>query len=79
MIRRMVIPIEPRARPAIPRTVYDYYAVDLGGLIADEEDRANIAMMEARERARLYVMPCEWQILSDDGDMVRVRRKRRRT
>lgn len=41
---------------------YDYYTIDLdsGAFDSDEEIRLS-AIQEARERVRLYIMPCEWR------------------
>lgn len=56
---------------------YDYYDVYLGGYAVDDQDERNrVAFILAEEQSRLYAIPCEWTILSDDGDRVRVRRKR---
>jgi hypothetical protein len=58
---------------------YDYYLIDLPEDCCDQESRADLAIMIAREQAMLYVIPCEWSILWDDGNTVRVRRKRLKT
>jgi hypothetical protein len=55
---------------------YDYYMIDLPEDVCDQESRAALAIYLAREQAALYVIPCEWSILWDDGNKVRVRRKR---
>jgi hypothetical protein len=64
---------------------YDYYEVDVPGECADfMEDLGDIAINEARDRARLYCMPALWTaepIAGDVGDFTvtfRVRRKRYR-
>jgi hypothetical protein len=65
----------PRIRTS--RYLYDYYAVNIpSDCTEDPEERADLAINEARERAALYVIPCEWRIMSDDGENVRVVRKR---
>lgn len=56
---------------------YDYYDVHLGEYSLDnQEERNRVAFILAEEQSRLYAIPCEWTILSDNGDCVRVRRKR---
>ena len=41
--------------------VYDRYRVAVPGDLADDlESLREAAIAEARERARLYVMPCAW-------------------
>jgi hypothetical protein len=63
--------------------VRDYYLVQLPGDCADSLDiAAQLAIVEARERARLYCLPCEWQVTHLSGEpgdsevVFRVRRKR---
>jgi hypothetical protein len=58
------------------KLVYDYYDVDLPSDCCDESERFDLAVNQAREMARLYVMPCEWRLVSDDGESVRVCRVR---
>lgn len=61
------------------RFVYDYYNVDIPpDCEADPEKRFDLAVLEAGDRARLYVMPCNWILISDDGHNVRVCHKRHR-
>jgi len=62
---------------------YDYYDIDVPGDCADTiGDLASIAIDEARERARLWVMPCLWtarHVSGEVGDWIvrfRVVRKR---
>ena len=54
---------------------YDYYRVELPADIL--EDRAEIAIAVADDYTRLWCSPAEWRVLSDDGKIVVVRRKRR--
>lgn len=65
---------------------YDYYTIDVPreafespDMSEEETDerQADCAINEAREKARLYVIPCEWRIISQVGDTVRVCRVRR--
>lgn len=65
---------QPRQR----RLAYDYYTVEIPEDIDDPEERARLAFIMAEEQARLYCIPCEWVILSDDGYTVKVRRTRRK-
>ena len=66
----------------MPRKVkYDYYQVDLTDLVGDftAEELLDLAIDEARERSRIYAIPCEWQAEQRDTDcegMIRVRRAR---
>jgi hypothetical protein len=59
------------------RKKYDYYTVEIP---SDWEKNANIrfglAIGEARERARLFVLPCDWRLISDDGTRVKICRER---
>ena len=64
---------------------YDYYIIDVPVDCADTLDAlADIAINEARERAKLYCIPCDWSatVISGKGgnsDMrFRVRRRRNR-
>jgi hypothetical protein len=64
---------------------YDYYTVDVPGDCADSvEELGNIAIDEARDRARLYCIPALWtarRISGEVGDFTvrfQVCRKRRR-
>jgi hypothetical protein len=71
----VLFPKSPRIRTS--RYLYDYYVVNIpSDCTEDPEERADLAINEARERAVLYVIPCEWRIMSDDGENVRVVRKR---
>ena len=59
------------------RYVYDYYKVDVpSDFSEDADERGQTAIMEAEERARIWVRPCRWDVLEDDGRTVVVRRKR---
>ena len=52
---------------------YHYYDVEVPpDLSQDKEERADIAINQARERARLYITPCSWWATHDDGNTVRV-------
>ena len=62
---------------------YDYYRVEVPGDCADSiRELGAIAITEARERARVYAMPCDWtatHVSGDVGDFVvrfQVRRRR---
>lgn len=56
---------------------YDYYTIEVPSDITGPEERASIAIAEAREAAKVYAVPAEWKVLSDDGTTVRVRRRRK--
>jgi hypothetical protein len=65
--------------------VRDYYNVSIPGDLSDNmEDLAEQAITEARERARLYCIPCEWRVKHISGEVgdwevkFRVCRTRRR-
>lgn len=73
--------------------VYDYYKVSVpgdvfqGGTMPEDEQKrrlCNCAIDEAREKARLYCIPCEWTAEILRGEVgswevvVSVRRKRNR-
>lgn len=59
---------------------YDYYTVDVPTDLGTMSERADVAINEARETARLWVVPCEWEVIdiSPFDSAVRVRRRRRR-
>ncbi len=60
------------------RLKYDYYNINIPSDMSDNpEERGDLAIHQAREIAKLYCIPCDWTIISDDGEMVRVRRRRR--
>lgn len=65
---------------------YDYYRISIPGDLADSlTELAEHAINEARERARLYCIPCDWEARRVSGEVgdheVRfvVRRRRRRS
>jgi hypothetical protein len=65
--------------------IYDYYIIDVPGDCADTiEELADIAILEARERAKLYCMPCDWRATVIEGEVgcfnvrFKVRRRRNR-
>lgn len=56
---------------------YDYYTVYVpSDFSEDPQERANGAFIMAEEMTKLYVMPCVWYVVSDDGEYVKVCRKR---
>lgn len=72
-----------------PKTVqYDYYIVELPGDLEPNgpmwlNDICNHAITQARERSKLYCMPCEWTTKLVKGNahsnvVIRVCRKRNR-
>ena len=57
---------------------YDYYEVNVPSDYSDDpEERATLAVRLADEKTRIWARPCEWTILDDDGETVKVRRMRR--
>ena len=60
------------------KLVYDYYTVEVPSDVTDDiEERNNLIFMQAEDQAKLYVIPCTWEILADDGNTAKVRRTRR--
>ena len=64
--------------------VYDYYTITLpGDMFTDLKDFGDQAIDEARERAKLFCMQCDWvasHISGEPGDMeiaYKVTRRRR--
>ena len=57
-------------------TIYDYYDINVPYDVGQDGTRLEVAIMEAREKARLYVMPCEWTAWIVDDETVQVRRRR---
>lgn len=56
---------------------YDYYTVEIpSDAEEDPEERFDMAIVAARDRARLYVIPCDWRLVRDDGETITVCRKR---
>lgn len=41
---------------------YDYYTVAIPHDLGDDETKENAAITEARERAHLWCVPCEWEV-----------------
>lgn len=65
--------------------IYDYYEIDVPGDCAGEiGELAEIAINEARERARIYAVPAEWTAKRVSGELgdfnvkFKVTRKRRK-
>jgi len=63
--------------------VYDYYIIDVPGDCANTiEELGDIAINEARERAKLYCIPCDWCATAISGEVgdfnVRFKVRRRR-
>ena len=52
---------------------YHYYNIKIPPEESvDKEERAIMAINDARDIARLYIMPCSWKVLRDDGNTVKV-------
>lgn len=60
------------------RLVYDYYTVDVPTDFGSKEERIDCAIDQAREQARLYVVPANWKVVEIDPDssLIKVRRLR---
>lgn len=66
--------------------VYDYYTIEVpGDIYPTLKWLGEVAIDEAKERARLYCIPCEWtatHVRGKPGDayvVFQVRRKRNKT
>jgi hypothetical protein len=52
------------------KLVRDYYQVSVPGNCAESlEELGDIAIQEARERAKLYVVPCNWEAQHVAGEL----------
>ena len=52
------------------RLKYDYYTVILpGDLFESMEEFKDYAINEAREKAKLYVIPCSWRVKLISGEI----------
>ncbi len=59
------------------KLAYDYFKINFfPGDFPDPAERAQLAILEAEERTRAWVVPCIWEVISDDGRIVTVRRTR---
>lgn len=77
----MGLPRKPSARQRGQEVRYDYYTIDVpSDAFVSEADAGHCAINEARDRARIYCMPCDWSatLLSKDGWTMRFRVRRRR-
>ena len=55
----------------------NYYTVEVpSDCESNPEKRFDLAILEARERASLYVIPCQWRKIWDDGENIRIVRER---
>ena len=48
------------------------FRVDVPMDIEDPAERVRLAFIAAEEAANDYVVPCSWEILGDDGEIVTV-------
>ena len=61
-----------------PKIVRNYYTVDVPqDCEEDPERRFDLAILEARDRARLCKLPCNWRLVWDSGDSIRICREAR--
>jgi hypothetical protein len=62
----------------VGKLTYDYYTVNIPSDCENNPSiRFDLAVMQARENARLYVTPCNWKLISDTGEDVKICRIRR--
>lgn len=58
--------------------IHDTLYIDMPSDVTDDDDeRANLIILNAREEAAIYALPCDWAIIDDDGELATVRRIRR--
>lgn len=58
---------------------YHYYNIEIPpDCSSDPEERFNLAILQAKEQAKLFIVPCDWTKVRDDGNIVRVCRKSRK-
>lgn len=56
-------------------TIEEYFTIDIpSDCEEDPERRFDLAVLNAREEAETYVMPCSWVLLWDTGEEVTVKR-----
>jgi len=61
----------------MPKCHRDYYAVEIpSDCSTDPDERLDLAIIEARERARIYAVPCAWYRVKDDGETIKIARVR---
>mgnify|MGYP001589012867 FL=1 len=56
----------------------NYYTIEVpSDCETDPDTRFELAYMQAEECTRRYFMPCNWRLISDDGENVRLVREHR--
>ena len=48
------------------------FIVNIPADIDDPQERIRIAFLEAENQSNVYALPCLWEIISDDGETVKV-------
>lgn len=62
----------------LPNIVRNYYTCNIPADAEDDPDRRfELAILDAQERARIYRIPCNWRLVWDRGDYVRIVREAR--
>lgn len=55
---------------------YEYYTVNIpSDCESDPGRRFDLAVMQLRESTRIYRMPCNWRLISDNGEDVKICRE----
>lgn len=56
---------------------YDYYNIEIPlDCEENKERRFELAILEAKERTRLFCLPCNWRLISDNGEIIKICRER---
>jgi hypothetical protein len=60
------------------KLVRNYYTVLIEAEAeTDLERRFELAILEAKERARIFRIPCQWRLVWTKGDLIRIVREAR--
>lgn len=71
--------IKPIETVVVDGIVWEKYEIDVpSDLFLDSNERWDCAYMEAHEKCEFYIVPCEWEMISDDGTVVTLLRKYRK-
>ena len=59
---------------------YNYYSINIPSDCEENKDRRfDLAIIQAKEKSRLYCMPCNWRLISDNGETVKICRESMQT
>ena len=61
------------------KTIVDAYDIYVPFDLGDDQERLRVAILEAEERARLWVNPCRWTAQDQGNGWIKVRRYRRQS